>query len=68
VQVRCQIVYSDCGYEGVIQEAQTGKTVYNTGFVGCAEDADGFMECTILRNGWEVLPGGVPVSTGGHSS
>lgn len=54
--VVCQIVKSDYGYEGVIQDVQTGKTLYTTGQQGCAEDADGFMEIAILRNGWQVQP------------
>lgn len=56
MQVMCQIVRSDRGYEGVIQKSDTGETVYNTGFQNCAEDADGMMESVILRNGWNVVP------------
>ncbi len=53
--VKCQIIQSERGYEGVIVNL-SGITVYNTGFQGCAEDADGLMECTIIRNGWKVVP------------
>ena len=51
--VQCQIVHSDEGYQGFIVN-ESGVTVYQTPFVGCAEDADGLMEVVILRNGWEV--------------
>jgi hypothetical protein len=62
--VMCQIVKSNQGYEGVIL-TPAGVTVYNTGFCGCAEDADGLMEAVILRNGWRVVPFGFPGMGGG---
>jgi hypothetical protein len=56
MKVMCQIVNSDHGFEGVIQNADTGETVYNTGFQSCAEDADGLMEGKIVQNRWDVVP------------
>ncbi len=53
--VMCQIVQSDSGYEGIVQ-TESGVVVYNTGFQGCAEDADGEMARVILNNKWRVVP------------
>lgn len=53
MKVKCQIARSDRGFEGVITD-RFGVTLYNTGFQGCAEDADGLMEIVILKNKWEV--------------
>lgn len=54
--VMCQIVRSDRGCEGIIQQATTNQTVYNTGLCECPEDAESMMESTILRNKWDVVP------------
>lgn len=53
--VRCQIVRSERGYEGVIVN-ESLVTVYNTGFCSCAEDAESELENVILRSGWEAVP------------
>ena len=53
MKVRCQIVRSDKGYEGVITN-ESGVTVFNSGFCDTAEDADAEMERIILRNKWNV--------------
>lgn len=65
ITVMCQIVNSDRGFEGVIQNAQTKQTLYNTGFQECAEVADGMMETVILRNvsTWQVVPNPINVRT-----
>jgi len=60
VKVMCQIVRSDRGYEGVIQNAETGQTLHNTGFQPCAEEADDQMKLVILRNRhWTVVPNAI---------
>lgn len=53
--VKCKIVRSERGYEGVIVN-ESDVTVYNTGFCSCAEDAESRLEVVILRNGWKAVP------------
>jgi hypothetical protein len=54
--VRCQIIGTSEGYQGVITDARTGETLFDSGFQGCPEDCDGLMEAAILRHGWRAVP------------